>query len=208
MTDYVVYYRVSTQRQGRSGLGLESQRSMVNSFLKEDDKVIGEFTEIKSGKINSRSEVWKCINLVKKTGSKLLVPRLDRFSRKVSFVSKLIDQGIEIVVCTSPNITTFHLHLLSCFCEEEGRLISERTKLSLLESKKRGTKLGTYGKVLSKINKGKKKDFIKSIRPHLTKVRNECKSLNQMSIRLNEKLCQVSEIILEHVGCAGCWRRP
>ena len=114
MVDYVVYYRVSTERQGRSGLGLDAQRSMVERFLTSTDTIIAEFTEIESGKNDKRSELWKAITLVKKTKAKLLIPKLDRFSRKVSFIAGIIDQGVELVVCEHPNVNTFFLHLLAC----------------------------------------------------------------------------------------------
>lgn len=142
MTDYVVYYRVSTERQGKSGLGLDAQRSMVEAFLQPGDNVIDQFTEIQSGKKDDRVKLWKAINLVKKTRSKLLIPKLDRFSRKVSFISGIIDQGVELVVCEHPNVNTFFLHLLACFAEEERRQISERTKAALKVAKNRGTVLG------------------------------------------------------------------
>ena len=74
MIEYVVYYRVSTERQGRSGIGLEAQRAMVKQFINPDDQVVAEFTEIQSGKRDDRVELWKAINLVKKTRSKLLIP--------------------------------------------------------------------------------------------------------------------------------------
>ncbi|RLQ22016.1 recombinase family protein [Seongchinamella sediminis] len=186
MVDYVVYYRVSTQKQERSGLGLESQRSMIERFLQSDDVVLGEFTEVQSGKKDNREELWKCINLVKKTKSKLLIPRLDRFSRKVSFISGILDTGIEIVVSDNPNVSRFHLHLLSCFCEEERRLISERTRLSLQEAKAKGTILGKNGFVLGRTNREQKLKFVKSIEAVLSKTREEQNSLSAISRRLNQ----------------------
>jgi DNA invertase Pin-like site-specific DNA recombinase len=186
MTDYVVYYRVSTVRQGQSGLGLDGQRTMVENFLNPDDQVIGEFTEIQSGKKDDREQLQSALRLVKKTKSKFLIPKLDRFSRKVSFVSSIIDQGVEIVICEHPNITTFFLHLLSCFAEEERRQISERTRLALQEAKKRGVELGKNGKVLGQVNRRNKEEFVSSIQPSLETVRKECSSLSEMSRRLNE----------------------
>lgn len=187
MTDYVVYYRVSTAKQGRSGLGLEAQRTMVTDFLNNDDNVIQEFTEIQSGSKDNRVKLLQCLRLVKKTKSKLLIPKLDRFSRKVSFISGIIDQGIDIVVCEHPNVNTFFLHLLACFAEEERRQISERTKLALREAKKRGVELGKNGKVLSQVNKQNKIMFIQSIRDELISARSECSSLLGMSQCLNDR---------------------
>lgn len=160
MVEYVVYYRVSTERQGRSGLGLDAQRSMVERFLQPTDRVSAEFTEVESGKNDKRPELWKAIALVKKTRAKLLIPKLDRFSRKVSFISGIIDQGVELVVCEHPNVSTFFLHLLACFAEEERRQISERTKAALAEAKKRGTVLGQNGRNLAAQRKAKRTEFV------------------------------------------------
>ena len=159
MTDYVVYYRVSTERQGRSGLGLDAQRAMVEAFLQPCDSVIDEFTEIQSGKKDDRVKLWQAINLVKKTRSKLLIPKLDRFSRKVSFISGIIDQGVELVVCEHPNVNTFFLHLLACFAEEERRQISERTKAALRAAKNRGTVLGRNAHQLAVTRRENRRKF-------------------------------------------------
>lgn len=186
MTDYVVYYRVSTTRQGQSGLGLDGQRTMVENFLKPSDTVIEEFTEIQSGKKDNREKLQQALRLVKRKRSKLLIPKLDRFSRKVSFVSSILDQGVEIVICEHPNITTFFLHILSCFAEEERRQISERTKVALQEAKKRGVVLGKNGKNLAQINRRNKEGFIRSIQTILKQVRGECPTLTEMARKLNE----------------------
>ena len=164
MVEYVVYYRVSTERQGRSGLGLEAQRAMVEQFINPDDQVVAEFTEIQSGKRDDRVELWNAINLVKKTRSKLLIPKLDRFSRKVSFITGIIDQGIELAVCEHPNVSTFFLHLLACFAEEERRQISERTKAVLRAAKKRGTVLGRNAQALAAQRCLEKQEFFETIR--------------------------------------------
>ena len=159
---------------------------MVENFLKPDDRIIAQFTEIQSGNKDNRDQLQSALRLVKKTRSKLLIPKLDRFSRKVSFVSSIIDQGVEIVICEHPNITTFFLHLLSCFAEEERRQISERTKLALKEAKKRGVELGRNGVVLSQLNRQSMEEFIRSIQTPLELVRDKCSSLSQMSRQLNE----------------------
>lgn len=160
MVEYVVYYRVSTERQGRSGLGLDAQRTMVTRFLQPLDHIAAEFTEVESGKNDKRMELWKAITLVKKTKAKLLIPKLDRFSRKVSFISGIIDQGVELVVCEHPNVSTFFLHLLACFAEEERRQISDRTRAALAEAKKRGTVLGQNGRNLAKLRTVQKRKFV------------------------------------------------
>lgn len=187
MTEYVVYYRVSTERQGRSGLGLEAQRSMVEQFLTPTDQVVAEFTEIQSGKRDDRVELWKAINLVKKNRSKLLIPKLDRFSRKVSFISGIIDQGIELVVCEHPNVSTFFLHLLACFAEEERRQISERTRTALIAAKNRGTVLGRNAQALATQRQSEKRKFFETIRTEFEQALTESGSFSATASLLNER---------------------
>ena len=186
MVEYVVYYRVSTERQGRSGLGLDAQRTMVNRFIQQTDTITAEFTEIESGKNDKRPELWKAISLVKKTKAKLLIPKLDRFSRKVSFISGIIDQGIELIVCEYPNVSTFFLHLLACFAEEERRQISERTRAALAEAKKRGTVLGLNAKALAKVRKQQKYDFVETNLTAFKQVWDQSPSASETARRLND----------------------
>ena len=120
MTNYIVYYRVSTDKQGRSGLGLDVQRTKVREFLKDDDEVLGEFVEIGSGKSNKRKQLDLCLKMCRKTNSTLLVHRLDRFSRRVSFISGLMDQGIKLSIVELPNVTEFQLNIYSSMGQEEG----------------------------------------------------------------------------------------
>jgi DNA invertase Pin-like site-specific DNA recombinase len=187
MTDYVVYYRVSTERQGRSGLGLDAQRAMVEAFLQPGDTVLDEFTEIQSGKKDDRIKLWKAINLVKKTRSKLLIPKLDRFSRKVSFISGIIDQGVELVVCEHPNVNTFFLHLLACFAEEERRQISERTKAALKAAKKRGTILGRNAQQLAETRREIRRNFAFKNGATLNAAVDEAGSISGAARLLNER---------------------
>ncbi|UWQ90494.1 recombinase family protein [Rhodobacteraceae bacterium M382] len=187
MTEYVAYYRVSTERQGRSGLGLEAQRAMVEQFLQPHDKVVAEFTEIQSGKRDDRVELWNAINLVKKTRSKLLIPKLDRFSRKVSFISGIIDQGIELVVCEHPNVSTFFLHLLACFAEEERRQISERTKAALRAAKNRGTVLGRNAHALAAQRRLEKEEFFETIQVDFEQAIAEAGTFSGAARLLNER---------------------
>ncbi len=187
MTEYVAYYRVSTERQGRSGLGLEAQRSMVEQFLQSTDQVVAEFTEIQSGNRDDRVELWNAINLVKKTRSKLLIPKLDRFSRKVSFISGIIDQGVELVVCEHPNVSTFFLHLLACFAEEERRQISERTKAALRAAKNRGTVLGRNATALAAQRRIEKREFFETVRVEFERALAEAGSYSGTARLLNER---------------------
>jgi DNA invertase Pin-like site-specific DNA recombinase len=187
LTEYVAYYRVSTERQGRSGLGLEAQRAMVEQFLNPTDQVVAEFTEIQSRKRDDRVELWKAINLVKKNRSKLLIPKLDRFSRKVSFISGIIDQGVELVVCEHPNVSTFFLHLLACFAEEERRQISERTRAALRVAKKRGTVLGRNAQALAAQRRLEKQEFLESIRGEFEQAIADAGSFSGTARLLNDR---------------------
>ena len=187
MTEYVVYYRVSTERQGRSGLGLDAQRAMVDAFLQPGDIVMDEFTEIQSGKKDDRVKLWKAINLVKKTRSKLLIPKLDRFSRKVSFISGIIDQGVELVVCEHPNVNTFFLHLLACFAEEERRQISERTKAALKMAKNRGTVLGRHSHQLAATRRENRRKFALENENTLSTALTEAGSISAAARWLNDR---------------------
>jgi len=187
MTDYVVYYRVSTERQGKSGLGLEAQRSMIEAFLQPGDAVIEEYTEIQSGKKDDRVKLWKAINLVKKTKAKLLIPKLDRFSRKVSFIAGIIDQGVDLVVCEHPNVNTFFLHLLACFAEEERRQVSERTKAALKAAKNRGVVLGRHGSTLAAQRRALRRNFAMENAIELRASLAEAGSLAAAARLLNEK---------------------
>lgn len=153
MTRYVAYFRVSTEKQGKSGLGLAAQRSLIERFLSDGDEVVAEFLEVQSGKKDDRLELWKAIAHAKKHDAKILIAKLDRFSRKVSFIAGIMEQGIGLVIAEMPHATDFQLHIFAALAQEERRLISERTRNALAEAKKRGVELGKYGRVLAERNR-------------------------------------------------------
>ena len=165
MADYVAYYRVSTTSQGRSGLGLAAQKSKVQEFLTADDRLIGEFVEIQSGKSDDRTELWKAITFAKKHSAKIIIAKLDRFSRKVSFIAGIMEQGISLVVAEMPHATDFQLHIFAALAQEERRLISERTRAALAEAKKRGVILGSNGRVLAEKNRQQALDLARQMQP-------------------------------------------
>jgi len=153
MALYVTYLRVSTASQGRSGLGLAAQRSRIDQFLSENDHVLREFVEVQSGRIDARTELWNAIEFARKHSAKVLIAKLDRFSRRVSFISALMEQGVGLVVADMPNATDFQLHIFAALAQEERRMISERTRSALQEAKLRGVLLGKNGKVLAEKHK-------------------------------------------------------
>lgn len=147
MIRYVTYKRVSTKDQGRSGLGLDAQERDIRIFLDtysdEPWEVIGEFIEVQSGSDDSRPELEKAITLAKKEKAILLVAKLDRLSRKVSFISNLIeDKRLDFKVAVMPSADKFQLHVYAALAEQERDFISQRTKAALAEAKARGKKLG------------------------------------------------------------------
>ena len=155
MGNYVAYYRVSTAKQGKSGLGLAAQKEKIQQFSEERGTIISEFTEIESGRRDQRCVLWEAIEYAKQHDAKLVIARLDRFSRNVSFISKIMDEGIELTIAEMPDATTFQLHIFAALAQEERRLISERTRAALAQAKKRGVVLGRNGAVIALANKQK-----------------------------------------------------
>lgn len=185
MARYVAYFRVSTEKQGKSGLGLAAQHSLIERFLTDGDEVIAEFVEVQSGKSDERVELWKAINHAKRNDAKLLIAKLDRFSRKVSFIASIMEQGIGLVVAEMPNATDFQLHIFAALAQEERRLISERTRNALAEAKKRGVKLGKNGKVLAERNRKAALVRAEALRPIIMPMVEQGLSLSEIARRLN-----------------------
>jgi len=185
MVDYVAYYRVSTEKQGRSGLGLAAQKARISAFLSPTDRVLAEFVDIQSGRKDNRAELNKALAVAKTKKAKLVMARLDRFSRKVSFIARIMDEGISLCCAEMPNATEFQLHIFAALAQEERRLISERTKAALAEAKKRGRKLGANGAKLAVINKRLADDFAASVSQTVQEIGLE-KSYSEIARQLNE----------------------
>ena len=141
---FVAYYRVSTDRQGRSGLGLEAQQDAVKLYLNGGKwTLIGEFTEIESGRSSRRPMLASAIALAKKEGATLVIAKLDRLYRNAYFVNKLYHDGIEFVAADNPYANKLSVQILAAVAENEAELISERTRAALAVVKRRGIKLGS-----------------------------------------------------------------
>ena len=140
--NYVCYYRVSTKGQGKSGLGLGDQVSIVNRYLREGDQIILEFTEIESGKKSDRPKLRDAILACQKNQAKLLIAKLDRLSRNVAFVMTLRDTGVNFVACDLPDANTLSVGMMVTFAQYEAERTSERTKAALSQKKLQGFKLG------------------------------------------------------------------
>jgi DNA invertase Pin-like site-specific DNA recombinase len=142
MSQFIAYYRVSTIRQGQSALGLEAQRSSVLSFLNKRI-LLKEFTDIETGKNDNRPQLLQAIELAKQTGSTLLIAKLDRLSRNLTFISTLMDAKVKFICADMPDANELTIHIFGALAQWERIRISERTKGALQELKKRGKKLGT-----------------------------------------------------------------
>lgn len=147
MRQFVTYRRVSTQEQGRSGLGMDAQVRDITIYLEQyaeqPFEVIADFEDVQSGTADGRPELQRALELVRKTGAELLVAKLDRLSRKVSFIATLMDdKKVRLRVAAMPNADKFQLHIYAALAEQEREFISLRTKAALAEAKARGTKLG------------------------------------------------------------------
>lgn len=147
MQRYIIYKRVSTVDQGKSGLGLEAQSRDIAIYLDtyspEPFEVVGEYVDVQSGKNDERPELIKAIDQAKRDKATLLVAKLDRLSRKVSFISHLMDDPkLALRVASMPFADKFQLHIYAALAEQEREFISQRTKAALRQAKERGQKLG------------------------------------------------------------------
>lgn len=139
---FVAYYRVSTDRQGQSGLGLEAQRQAVTTFIK-DNELLTEFTEVESGRKNDRPQLITALATARKAKATLVIAKLDRLARNVHFISGLLESGVPFVCADMPEADRTWLQMSAVFAEWEARKISERTKAALAAAKARGVQLGS-----------------------------------------------------------------
>lgn len=190
---FIAYYRVSTQQQGRSGLGLEAQREAVHSFLNGGDwELIEEFTEIESGKRATRPQLLEALSQCKKRKATLVIAKLDRLSRNARFLLGIVESGVDVIFCDMPDLPTgavgkFMLTQLAAVAELEAGLTSERTKAALKAAKERGVELGKNGHELAALNKGTAITYALCIEPLLKEIsdlslRKQVEELNDRKI--------------------------
>src|SRR5215471_9744339 len=140
---FVAYYRVSTARQGRSGLGLEAQQAAVRAHLNGGRwKLVAEITEIETGKRADRPKLAEALKLCRIHGATLIIAKLDRLARNVAFISALMESDVEFEAVDFPQANRLTIHIMAAVAEHEAKMISERTKVALAAAKARGTKLG------------------------------------------------------------------
>jgi DNA invertase Pin-like site-specific DNA recombinase len=140
---FVAYFRVSTDKQGQSGLGLEAQLEAVSGHVAAaGGRVVRTFREVESGKKNDRPQIAAALALCRARKATLIIAKLDRLARNVAFVSGLMESGVDFVACDNPHATRLTIHILAAVAEHEREMISERTKAGLAAAKVRGIKLG------------------------------------------------------------------
>jgi DNA invertase Pin-like site-specific DNA recombinase len=197
---FVAYYRVSTEKQGRSGLGLEAQQEAVRSYLNGGAwQLMAEVVEVESGKKNDRPRLAEALRLCRLHGAVLIIAKLDRLARNVAFISNLMESGVEFTAVDFPQANRLTVHILAAVAEHEREMISKRTKDALAAAKARGKKLGgNRGKVHLVARKGalasavvrssKAKRRAADISPIVEDIRaGGAVSLRQIAAALNER---------------------
>ena len=199
---YIAYYRVSTHRQGVSGLGLEAQQVSVTHFVNGHGELIGDFTEIETGKRSDRPKLLKAIAQAKRSGATLVIAKLDRLARNVAFISSLMDSGVDFTACDNPHANRLTIHILAAVAEDEARRISERTKAALAAYKARGGKLGSQHpkckplsaeasrkgqRIGSKLNRENARAAYSDLFPMILQLRGTGASLREIACQLNEQ---------------------
>lgn len=189
---FVAYYRVSTERQGRSGLGLEAQRTAVTDYLNGGKwHLVAEFTEVETGKgrnaLDRRPQLKAAIDACRKHKATLVIAKLDRLARNVAFIAGLMDSKVDLVAVDNPNVNRMTLQILAAVAEDEARRISERTKAALQAAKARGTILGRHGReVLSKANSASAAAFAAKVAPRVKALQAKGLTIRELTNELNQ----------------------
>lgn len=202
---YVAYYRVSTNKQGKSGLGLEGQQQSVKNCLASipDCELITSFTEVESGKVDDRPKLNEALQLCKDNNYTLLIAKLDRLSRNVEFLFHIKNSGVDIHCVDLPQLNTLTLGIYATLAQHERELIGQRTKAALQAKKVRGIKLGAPNPVFTEAMRNKaieviqrkaqsNENTIRAVEAIRMKLQ-ETKNLSQIAVYLNEKHFQTAK---------------
>jgi DNA invertase Pin-like site-specific DNA recombinase len=193
-TKFVAYYRVSTDKQGLDGNGIEAQKQSVARYLNSlDCELLASFEEVESGANNKRPQLAAAIQLAKSKRAILVIAKLDRLSRNASFLLQLQDSGIDFVACDMPNADKLSVGIIALLAQRERQLISERTKAGLAVAKQRGATLGNphaakaWTKAVSAI-KARKTEFAKSALKSISEIQETgVKTLAKIADCLNKR---------------------
>jgi DNA invertase Pin-like site-specific DNA recombinase len=197
MQKFVAYYRVSTDKQGRSGLGLDAQTATVQGYVQQKGgELIAFFQEVESGKRKDRPELLKALALCRQKKAVLVIAKLDRLARNTAFIANLIESGAEFVACDMPHANKLTLHIIAAMAEYESEAISQRTKEAMAIAKQRGVKIGNPCPDIPAINRAwsnSARQFRADHYPTIQQMRAQGMTLEQIAQKLNErgiKTCQ------------------
>ncbi len=187
--EYISYIRVSTERQGRSGLGLEAQRVAVGAFVAgRGGRLLTEFLEVESGNRSDRPELARALDECRRQKAVLVIAKLDRLARNVALVANLMESRVEFVCCDMPDANRLTLHIMAAMAEHERTTISDRTKAALAAAKMRGVSLGANGKRLAEQHKESADAFARRMSPLMDDLRSiGFASLRGMAEELNRR---------------------
>ena len=192
---YIAYYRVSTTRQGADGHGIAGQQDAVKAYLQgRDHDLVESFIEVESGRNSERPRLGEALALARKLKAILVIAKLDRLARSVSFIANLMDSNVEFVACDLPAANRLTLHIMAAVGEAEARMISERTKAALQAAKARGVRLGNQTNLLDAQAAGHQ-TMIEEADAHANKViatikdivRNGTSSVHKIASAMNER---------------------
>jgi DNA invertase Pin-like site-specific DNA recombinase len=191
---FVAYFRVSTDRQGKSGLGLDAQRKAILDYLNGGSwSLVGEFVEVESGKNSDRPQLAAALAACKKHKAKLVIAKLDRLSRNLAFIATLMESGVEFVAVDNPHASKLTIHVLAVIAEHEREMISARTKAALAAAKARGQVLGNprladAAKLGREVAKANAQRFAANVLPIIEEIeRSGVTSHNAIAAKLNER---------------------
>ena len=191
MKPFIAYYRVSTDKQGKSGLGLDAQRQSVTDIVNGNGELIAEYTEIESTR-NQRPELHAALEACRRQKAVLVIACLDRLARNVAFISNLMESRVDFVAVDMPEANRLTIHILAAVAEHEREMISKRTKDALRAAKARGIKLGNPTPMLAskqgiEVIQERKREFYASIRPLISDLRHQGYTLAAIAEELNNR---------------------
>lgn len=222
---FVAYYRVSTNKQGISGLGMDAQKQAVANYLNGGSwNLLAEFAEVETGRRNDRQEMAKAVALCRKEGATLLIAKLDRLARNAAFLLNLRDSGVNFVATDMPHADRFTVGIMALVAEKEAEMISQRTRDGLAAAKRRGIKLGNPRlaqalKVAQTANLARADTYAKSLLPviqeiraaHVTTLRKIAQCLNARGFKTpNNKAFKAQSVknLLERIAVAAAAPEP
>lgn len=199
MKPIVAYYRVSTQKQGRSGLGLDAQKAAVASYLAGvPHELVGEFVEVESGRRNDRPQLAKAMRLCRDRRATLVIAKLDRLARNVGFISKLMESRVKFIAADMPEANDLVIHIMAAIAQHEHAIISQRTTAAMAQAKARGRKLGwsipgrehqqrDACSLGTAANRRQADAFAERIGPQIRALRDAGMSLDAIASKLNDR---------------------